>query len=90
MFEFISPNKLLNEINTKNKLYSKIKSMIKIEENKEIEIKNYLNNKNFTEFEIQQLIILKPRTILCLQIIIEDMDQRFSTEDLNKILKVIN
>ncbi|KAM0675411.1 hypothetical protein GVAV_001238 [Gurleya vavrai] len=43
-----------------------------------------------TEFEIYQLIDLKPKSLLCLQLVIEEMEERFDENKLNSILEIFN
>ena len=43
-----------------------------------------------TEFESIQLLDFNPKSILCLQLVIEDMDERFSEDDLLRILGLFN
>ncbi|KAM0676592.1 hypothetical protein BDAP_002801 [Binucleata daphniae] len=50
----------------------------------------YLREMNLTEFEIYQLIDLKPKTLLCLQLVIEEMEERYSKEKLEEILTMFN
>ncbi|KAG0432093.1 hypothetical protein DMUE_5520 [Dictyocoela muelleri] len=50
------------------------------------ELKAKLETKNLFEFEIQQLLKIKPRNLLCLQLIIDEMEERFSIDELNEIL----
>lgn len=52
--------------------------------------KSYLQNKGLSEFEIIQISNLKPTQIIDLQLIIEEMEERYSEEDLNDILQFIN
>ncbi|ADM11557.1 uncharacterized protein Eint_051100 [Encephalitozoon intestinalis ATCC 50506] len=49
-------------------------------------VREALMNMGLTEFESIQLIDLNPRSIVCLQLVIEDMEERFSEGDLFKIL----
>lgn len=51
-----------------------------------LEIKETLLGIGLTEFEAIQLIDCSPRSFLCLQLVIEEMEDRFSDEDLTKIL----
>lgn len=49
-------------------------------------IKEQLISKGLLEFEIYQLLDNPPKTLLCLQLVVEEMEERYSEEELNDIL----
>lgn len=51
-----------------------------------LQIKQTLMQMGLTEFEAIQIIDSNPRSLLCLQLVIEEMESRFSEEDLLGIL----
>lgn len=53
-------------------------------------LKSLLKNKCLSEFEIIQLININPKQILDLQLIIEEMEERYVEFELNEILKMFN
>lgn len=55
-----------------------------------LETKQQLLGMGLTEFESIQLLDFSPKSILCLQLVLEDMDERFSEEDLLAILGLFN
>lgn len=53
-------------------------------------IKQALINIGLTEFEAIQLLDFNPKSIVCLQLVIEDMEERFTEEALLRILDLFN
>jgi DNA-directed RNA polymerase subunit F len=49
-------------------------------------VKGCLKEKKLTEFEIYQLLDIWPKSLLCLQLVIEEMEERFTEDELNEIL----
>ncbi|KAF7684621.1 hypothetical protein TCON_0164 [Astathelohania contejeani] len=52
------------------------------------EIKEELGRMELTQFEIYQLIEIWPQTLLCLQLVIEEMEERFNENELFSILEL--
>lgn len=55
---------------------------------KTTELRKELEKRKLYEFEIQQLLSFKPKSLLCLQLVIDEMEERFSIEELNEILNL--
>lgn len=51
-------------------------------------LRELLKEKGLAEFEIIQLLNIRPNQIIDLQLIIEEMEERYTEEDLNSILKL--
>lgn len=51
-----------------------------------LEIKKALMEIGLTEFEAIQVIDCSPKTFLCLQLVVEEMEERFSEEELLEVL----
>lgn len=51
-------------------------------------IKAQLLEKGLFEFEIYQLLDNPPKTLLCLQLVVEEMEERYTEEELNNILSL--
>ncbi|KAM0686556.1 hypothetical protein COBT_002219 [Conglomerata obtusa] len=49
-----------------------------------------LIEKGLTQFEAYQLVDIQPKTLLCLQLIIEEMEERYSEVQLQEILSLFN
>lgn len=69
----------------KNFCNESIKSVDKV-----LEIENRLKSFGLFPLEITQIIDLRPRSLLDLQIIIEEMEERYEIEALESILQLIN
>ncbi|CAD26626.1 DNA-DIRECTED RNA POLYMERASE II 16kDa POLYPEPTIDE [Encephalitozoon cuniculi GB-M1] len=52
--------------------------------------KQILIDMGLTEFESIQLLDFSPKSIVCLQLVVEDMEERFTDEDLFRILNLFN
>ncbi|EQB60075.1 dna-directed rna polymerase ii 16kda polypeptide [Vairimorpha apis BRL 01] len=50
----------------------------------------YLKNKGLSEFEIIQILNIKPTQIIDLQLVIEEMEERYNEDELNDILDFLN
>ncbi|EJW05042.1 hypothetical protein EDEG_00823 [Edhazardia aedis USNM 41457] len=53
-------------------------------------IKAELRAKKLFDIEIYQLLELWPKSLLCLQLVIEEMEERYTEEELNYILMLFN
>lgn len=59
-----------------------------IDKEEALKIKQALVDVGLTEFEAIQLLDYNPKSFLCLQLIIEEMEERFLEQDLLKILSL--
>jgi DNA-directed RNA polymerase subunit F len=53
-------------------------------------LRGLLKGKGLAEFEIIQLMNINPKQILDLQLIIEEMEERYTEADCNEILKMFD
>lgn len=53
-----------------------------------LKIKQQLMDAGLMEFEAVQLVDSRPRSLLCLQLVIEEMEDRFSEDNLQKMLRL--
>lgn len=53
-------------------------------------LRGLLKGKGLAEFEIIQLMNINPKQIIDLQLIIEEMEERYTEDELNEILKMFN
>lgn len=85
-------HKLLSNIKTKGEENEEtIKYLMKEyckEEKDTSDLRNEFINKGLYPFEVYQLINFMPKDLLTLQLIIEEMEERFTEEDLNYILEL--
>lgn len=85
-----------NENTTNIEIYEGLKhEIIKnmtcvIDYEKILDIKTVLKKMKLFEFEISQLIDIWPKSLLCLQLVLEEMEERYTEEQLITILNLFS
>lgn len=87
MIKLLSPKEVDEQLETESKFKKKIQRMFNLKNDHLI--LEFLKEKNLTEFEILQIISLRPKTLLCLTVIVEELNERFSDEEIKEILNFL-